>query len=233
MSAITASWRRTTNLTDPSRPTHSTHPLERGYGFDHPPARSSRQGGDPGTSWIDPTSILTDFLHRSLRRVEFDRVVGPRVGRLQRLAQKILRSEELADDAVQEALLSLWREERPPQNLDGWLVRAVVNRCLHLNRSRHRRRKHEERASIGRSECDPGGDASRPLEVAEVMKAVATALEGLPDHLRSVFVLREAEQMGYESIAEALGVPVGTVRSRLHRAREALRGALLGSSAVG
>ena len=50
-----------------------------------------------------------------------------------------LHGEDLADDAVQEALLSLWKEGRMPQNPEGWLVRAVVHRSLHLNRSRRRR----------------------------------------------------------------------------------------------
>jgi len=164
---------------------------------------------------------------------QFAEVVGPRLARLQRLAWKILRSDDLADDAVQEALLSLWREERLPPNLDGWLVRAVVNRSLHLNRTRQRRRHHEERACLGRSEQDPAGDASRPLETAEVARAIEAALDALPDHLRTVFVLREAEQMDYESIAESLGVPMGTVRSRLHRAREALKAALVATATVG
>jgi RNA polymerase sigma-70 factor (ECF subfamily) len=134
-----------------------------------------------------------------------------------------LRSDDLADDAVQEALLSLWLEGRLPPNLDGWLVRAVVYRSLHLNRSRRRRREYEERACLLRPEHDPGGDASRPLEDAEVARTIEAALSGLPDYLRTVFVLREVEQMDYKSIAEALQVPVGTVRSRLNRSRSALQ----------
>jgi RNA polymerase sigma-70 factor, ECF subfamily len=165
-------------------------------------------------------------------REQFAVIVGPRLAQLQRLARKILRSDDLADDAVQEALLSFWQEQRIPPNLDGWLVRAVVNRSLHLNRTRKRRRDHEKRAAARRSECDPAGDASRPLEVAEVAHAIDAAISALPDHLRSVFVLREAEQLDYETIAEVLQIPVGTVRSRLHRGREALQGALLGAGEV-
>jgi RNA polymerase sigma-70 factor, ECF subfamily len=157
---------------------------------------------------------------------QFAEVVGPRLVQLQHLARRILRSDDLADDAVQEALLSLWLEGRLPPNPDGWLVRAVVHRCLHLNRSRRRRRENEERACSQRSEHDPGADASRPLEDAEVAVAIEAALATLPDHLRTVFLLREAEQMDYNAIADSLRVPVGTVRSRLHRAREAMRDAL-------
>ena len=157
---------------------------------------------------------------------QFAEVVGPQLARLRRLARRILRSDDLADDAVQEALLSLWQEGRLPPNPDGWLVRAVVHRSLHLNRTRRKRRENEERASRRRSEHDPVGDASRPLEAAEVARAIEAALAELPDSLRVSFVLREAEQMDYESIAEVLRIPVGTVRSRLHRAREALKDTL-------
>ncbi len=149
---------------------------------------------------------------------DFAAVVGARLPRLQRLARRILHSDDLADDAVQEALLSLWKEGRLPPNPEGWLIRAVVHRSLHLNRCRRRRRAYEERASTRRAESDPGGDAVRALEAA--------VLRGLPEHLRTVLELREAGQQDYESIAASLGVPVGTVRSRLFRAREALRAAL-------
>jgi RNA polymerase sigma-70 factor (ECF subfamily) len=66
----------------------------------------------------------------------------------------------------------------------------------------------------------------RLLEAQEVAHAIAALLRKLPEHLRTVFVLREADERDYESIATALGVPVGTVRSRLHRAREALKDGL-------
>jgi RNA polymerase sigma-70 factor (ECF subfamily) len=158
---------------------------------------------------------------------QFDTIVGPWISRLRRLARRILRSEDLADDAVQEALLCLWQEGQLPPNPEGWLVRSVIHRSLHMNRSRRRRRDHEQRASSWRSEHDPGSDPSHPSEVAELGRAIEAALSVLPDHLRTVFVLREVEQMDYESIAETLQVPVGTIRSRLHRAREALREALL------
>ena len=111
-----------------------------------------------------------------------------------------------------------------PQNPEGWLVRAVVLRSLHLNRSRRRRRGYEGRAGAPRPEFDPCGDASRMLEAQEVAHAIAALLGELPEHLRTVFVLREAEQRDYESIAAVLGVPIGTVRSRLHRARRGAEG---------
>ena len=219
MSVITAS-RPRTNDELPRTYSSASIVLQRSSWFRVPCLSGmGERHGPRGNARIGTSSGSTEFPESHTWCDQFAELVGPRLARLQRLARKILRSDDLADDAVQEALLSLWREERPPPNLDGWLVRAVVNRSLHLNRTRRRRRYHEERACLGRSEQDPAGDASRPLEIAEVARAIEAALDALPDHLRTVFVLREAEQMDYESIAESLGVPVGTVRSRLHRAR--------------
>jgi RNA polymerase sigma-70 factor (ECF subfamily) len=157
---------------------------------------------------------------------QFAEVVHPRIPRLQRLARRILRSDDLADDAVQEALVSFWKEGRLPRNPEGWLLRAVVLRSLHLNRARRRRRNYEERAGAERVEHDLGGDGARALEAQEAVQTATAVLRKLPEHLRTVFVLREAEQRDYASIAVALGVPVGTVRSRLNRSRKAVRAIL-------
>jgi RNA polymerase sigma-70 factor (ECF subfamily) len=154
---------------------------------------------------------------------EFAAVVHSRLARLQRLARRILHGDDLADDAVQEALFSLWKEGRMPPNPEGWLVRAVVLRSLHLDRSRRRRRGYEERAGAQRPEHDPRGDASRTLEVKEVTHAVAAALGTLPEPLRVVFVLRTVEEKDYQAIARRLQIPLGTVRSRLSRSRRAIR----------
>jgi RNA polymerase sigma-70 factor (ECF subfamily) len=157
---------------------------------------------------------------------DFAEAVAPHFDRLHRLARRILRSDDLAEDAVQEALTSLWREERLPPNTAGWLCRAVVNRSLHLNRSRRRRRSHEERACLHRSEFHLDADASHALEVEELGHRIEAAISDLPERFREVFVLREVEHMDYGAIADALRVPVGTVRSRLSRSREALQKAL-------
>lgn len=154
---------------------------------------------------------------------QFAAVVGPLRGELVRLAKRILRCDDMAQDAVQEALLSLWREGRLPPNPAAWLTRAVVLRSLHLNRSRSRRRKHEERACSCRCEADPRGDATRVLEVEELGAQIRAAVETLPGPYRTVLLLREVERMDYETIAAALHVPVGTVRSRLNRSRGALQ----------
>src|SRR3954470_24364921 len=132
---------------------------------------------------------------------DFAEAVAPLLDRLHRLARRILRSDDLADDAVQDALTSLWREERLPPNTAGWLCRTVVNRSLHLNRCRRRRRSHEERASLHRSEFHLDVDASRALEVKELGRRIEAAISDLPERFREVFVLREVEHMDYGAIA--------------------------------
>jgi RNA polymerase sigma-70 factor, ECF subfamily len=164
------------------------------------------------------------------RRIDWDErfseVVGPMLGRLHRLARRILRSDDLGEDAVQEAIFTLWKAGQLPPNPSAWLSRAVVNRSLHLNRSRYRRHRHELRACFDRTESDPSGDAARILEFEEMGTRIDQALSMLSERLRTVFVLREIEQMDYQAIANRLQIPMGTVRSRLARSREALQQAL-------
>jgi RNA polymerase sigma-70 factor (ECF subfamily) len=153
----------------------------------------------------------------------FTEAVTPHLDRLVTAARGILGSDDLAWDAVQETLLSLWREEKLPLNLPAWLARAVFHRSLQCLRTRTRRRKHEERAASARLEGSWRDDPSWVAESREIRSTVETALAQLPDDQREVFVLRELEQLDYDSIAEVLQVPVGTVRSRLNRSRLALR----------
>jgi RNA polymerase sigma-70 factor, ECF subfamily len=157
---------------------------------------------------------------------QFAELIGPMLGRLRRLARRILRNEDLADDAVQETLVSLWREGRLPPNPAAWLNRTVIHRSLHLNRSRRRRVRYERLACLDRSEFDRSGEPSRAAMAEEVSANIVEAVSGLSERLRTVFILREIEQLDYGSIAATLQIPLGTVRSRLARSREALQQAL-------
>jgi RNA polymerase sigma-70 factor (ECF subfamily) len=159
--------------------------------------------------------------------------IAEHLGSAHRIARGILGSEDLAGDAVQEALVALWRAGLLPAAPSGWLVRAVVHRSLQLIRGRGRRALHEARASRLRSEVDVGSDPQRRAEERELGERIAGALDALPGGGRAAFVLRELEGLDYESIAERLGVPPGTVRSRLNRARAALQGRLRGEAGDG
>jgi RNA polymerase sigma-70 factor (ECF subfamily) len=137
-----------------------------------------------------------------------------------RAAGRVLGCAHLAADAVQDTLVLLWQTEVPHGELRGWLVRAVVHRSLHLRRTLLRRQRHEVAAGCCEVAC------ANPLHHAyaqELGEHVQAALAELPAPQRRAFLLRERDGLDYEDIARALAVPLGTVRSRLHRARAALQ----------
>jgi RNA polymerase sigma-70 factor (ECF subfamily) len=147
------------------------------------------------------------------------------------LARRILGDDVQAWDAVQEALIALWAEREMPQDPRSWLARAVVLRSLHIARLRARRRKHERRACERRPEASTRDDPSRWVDYEEVNRLFDESLRSIPPEYREVILLRTAAQMDYAEIADALGIPIGTVRSRLNRTREILRSTLLGRDA--
>ncbi len=159
--------------------------------------------------------------------MDFNEVTRPLLGHLVSIARRILGNEDLAWDAVQEALFSLWLQGEMPTNLRGWLSRAVVHRSLHLSRCRSRRRRYEDRARHERTEESDHDDPSRRLERQELRRIFGEALSRIgPDH-RDVLELSVVEEMDYQSIAATLNIPVGTVRSRLNRSRRAIRDVLI------
>jgi len=143
------------------------------------------------------------------------------------IARRVLGCDHLAADAVQEALVALWQLPEPPLQLQGWLVRAVIHRCRHLLRTLRRRRHHEHHAAS--AHCDLHAGCDNPLHAAyahELGERLAAAVAGLPAEQRAAFELLEQGELDYAGIARVLDLPIGTVRSRLHRARLALQAAV-------
>ena len=153
----------------------------------------------------------------------FERVIAENLRLMLGRARCILGSDDLAWDAVQEVLLALWHEPEVPPNPRAWLLRAVTNRGRQLARGRSRRRKYEEQSCGRRPEASRRDEPTHALEDAEFWAVLDRALAELSQEHRSVFVLYELEALDYETIAERLFLPVGTVRSRLNRSRAALR----------
>lgn len=154
---------------------------------------------------------------------DFAEAVLPVIGRLVHMARRILGCDHLAWEAVQESLLSLWTQTPAPPNPQAWLIRAVTYRSLHLARTARRRRKYERRASWLRTEATDRDDPSRPLLTEETRNELMAALAKLDRKHREALCLHLIDGLNYGSIARRLGVPVGTVRSRLNRARAAMR----------
>ncbi len=157
-------------------------------------------------------------------------------GRAYRLALRVLRDEEQARDAVQEAFLkvysSLGRFEGR-SSFYTWLYRLVLNLCLDMKRRDRTDRRGrwaetrslEEGGAPFEAALETGAEDERPgpdlaLERLELRQQVAKAIDTLPDEARETLLLREVEGLSYQEIASALGIPKGTVMSRLHYARK-------------
>lgn len=148
----------------------------------------------------------------------FDRLAAARINRSYRLAVAILRSEDDARDAVQDAYIAAWRQLRSLRDVarfDAWLDRIVVNACRMA--LRHRRTVWIHELEIG-----------PPLQNEAVAdtELVRAALKRLTVDQRAVLVLHHLEDRSIEEIGAVLGKPAGTVKWRLHAARNALRRAI-------
>jgi RNA polymerase sigma-70 factor (ECF subfamily) len=157
--------------------------------------------------------------------VRFDQAVRPHLSGAVRAAARLAGSEDLGWDAAQEALLSLWNTAERPPNLAAWLTRAARHRALHMQRTLARSRR-RELVAVGDRPEERGYDPSLRCERCELLSAFEEALARLPEEQREAFRLCELEERDYQEAARLAGVPVGTIRSRLHRARAALQLAL-------
>jgi RNA polymerase sigma-70 factor (ECF subfamily) len=156
-------------------------------------------------------------------------------GHVLAVARRFLRTDEDSADAVQDAFLSAFRSLKSFEGhcaLGTWLHRIVVNVCLMRLRARTRSRE------VGIDHLlptfDETGHHSRPvrpwedsalarLTQAETRAQVRACIDQLPDSYREILLLRDIEELDTEETAERLGINAGTVKTRLHRARQALR----------
>lgn len=157
----------------------------------------------------------------------FDEVVLPHREAAYRLACWLLRNEHDAEDAVQEASLRAFRYFRTFTGGNGraWFLRIVRNACAdwrgHSDHAVTDLFDEEEHVNEGRA-SDPEELLLQTDRVALIERAMRT----LPDRFRELLVRRELEGLSYRDLADVLEIPLGTVMSRLSRARVALRGAL-------
>ena len=141
---------------------------------------------------------------------------------LRRFASALLHGDrERADDLVQDTLeraLSRWHLRRVEGNLRGWLYTILYNRFL---TDQQRLRKRGPHGALTEETEIPGVDGGQDsaLEHRDLLRAFST----LPEEQRSVLLLIVVEELSYEETAQVLDVPIGTVMSRLSRARERLR----------
>ncbi len=156
-------------------------------------------------------------------------------GRLLAVIKRILHRDDDAQDALQEAFISAFRglpKFDGNAQLGTWLHRIAVNAALMRVRSNQRRRDQSiedllpKFDSTGhREQAGPAWrvTADQILSDRETRELVRKSIDELPDNYRLVLVLRDIEQMDTADVAQALGVEPGAVKTRLHRARQALR----------
>jgi len=163
--------------------------------------------------------------------VAFQALLEPRLERILRIARSIVRDDALARDVVQDACVRAWRELpgiREPARFDAWLAQIVVNRCRTELR-RVRQRTVRELQIEDEPSGQPGvGPSREPLLGDRVVEAEAVrrAFVRLTADDRSLLVLHHVDGRGVAEIAAVLGIPSGTVKWRLSRARAALERAL-------
>ena len=142
-----------------------------------------------------------------------------------RLAAALTGDRDEAADVTQETYVRAWErigELRDPSAASGWLCRIARNVARDRQGSWWTRIRAPLDPAAEERAAAPPATAQERLEAAETAGAVRRALRKLPEKHRLVLQLREVEGMSEEEVAEALGVPVGTVASRLHRARAGL-----------
>jgi RNA polymerase sigma-70 factor (ECF subfamily) len=162
--------------------------------------------------------------------VAFARLVQLHEGMVFSLSARLLGDPEEARDVAQEVFLQVYRQLgrfEGRSTLRTWIYRITVNQCHNRRRFWHRRHRDREEglegasvvAATARGGASPYDEARR----RERARRVQGALLDLSFEHRSVLVLREVEGLTCEEIAETLGIPAGTVKSRLSRARDAMR----------
>lgn len=160
---------------------------------------------------------------------DFESLLIGYIPRLRRYAVALVRNREDADDLVQECLIrALTRMDRFElgTNLQAWLFAILHNLFLDSTRSARRRRNFERAMQVKET-----GTVTRPSQLRTVeLQDLERALGELPPVQRSTVLLIAMEGLNYGQTAAITGVPVGTVRSRLSRARSALASAVNGTS---
>ena len=148
------------------------------------------------------------------------------------ICYRMVRNRTDAEDLSQEAFIrtfSVLDRYDPSYPFSSWLFRITSNLCIDFLR-----RRRGDTVSLDQPIAGAEGDIQRQLpsdtvkpdremETKEMMAALEDAISVLPEHYRIIIVLRHQEQMSYEEIADNLGIPLGTVKARIHRARNMIK----------
>jgi RNA polymerase sigma-70 factor (ECF subfamily) len=164
---------------------------------------------------------------KNQRQRDFEREAIPHLDLLYNFARRTTNSAEDAEDLVQETFLKayrFWQSYERGTNIKAWLFRILRN--TYINKYRKDAREPESLDFDIVQNLDHGSSGHQSLGnvLNRILEdEVAMAIAALPEEFRTVLILCDIEGMTYEEISEFIECPVGTVRSRLHRGRKALR----------
>jgi RNA polymerase sigma factor (sigma-70 family) len=195
---------------------------------------------DSGRSVVPPATLRDHptegaSLPASNSLSDFEQALRAHLAAAHNLARWLTRTPADAEDALQEAVLRAFRsfDRLRPNSPRAWLLRIVRNCCYDLRKQNARDGesiREDKELSLDAASPVLGVHAENPeerlLRMADA-QALETALRDLAPDYREVFLLREIEGLSYKEIAEVAGVPIGTVMSRLSRARAQLRALIL------
>ncbi|BDD92809.1 RNA polymerase sigma factor RpoE [Pandoraea sp. XJJ-1] len=165
-------------------------------------------------------------------KAAFELLVAKYHRKIIRLVSRLVRDAAEVEDVTQEAFIKAYRalpQFRGESAFYTWLYRIAVNTAKNHLATQGRRAPTSTEANAEEAETFAEADQLRDINTPEsllmskqIAQTVNAAMEALPDELRTAITLREIEGLSYEEIAEAMGCPIGTVRSRIFRAREAI-----------
>jgi RNA polymerase sigma-70 factor (ECF subfamily) len=210
-----------------------------------PPGGPVYRGGDlfPGWDLLDHDEKSEQrFIERLAGHDEraFNELVQAYEQRVYRLVLRMVGRRDEAEDMAQEVFVQVFKAIgtfRGESKLGTWIYRIAVNLCK--NRIKYLSRRHSsdedeleplaERTALDERKSGAVGETSRPDQAVEgyqIEKIVQECMAGIDPDFREVLVLRDVEDLSYEELCEVTGLPDGTVKSRLHRARAMLKAAV-------
>lgn len=218
-------------LEDPTNTTDTAGPLSPTTASVTPvsPVSMAHREQYTDAEWVEPTDELTgtavfDATGGKAAMPSWDELVRQHADRVYRLAYRLSGSQHDAEDLTQETFIRVFRsvQNYQPGTFEGWLHRITTNLFLDMVRRRGRIRMEALPEDYDRVPADEP-NPEQIYHDSRLGPDLQAALDSLPPEFRAAVVLCDIEGLSYEEIGATLGVKLGTVRSRIHRGRQALR----------
>lgn len=160
------------------------------------------------------------------RRESFEQLALPHFETVYRVARRLTRREHEAEDLVQETYLKAHKAfasfEMREFGIKPWLLKILHNTYLNRQARETRAPRSTDQQNLDQIGQDESGPSLPNLDFEQLDAEVKQAIDGLPAEFRVVLLLWSTMELSYQEIADSLGMPIGTVMSRLHRARQQL-----------